>query len=341
MFNLLALAILCLAATQQRVAAQPAEETSFQVFYDALAPFGNWIQDDRYGYVWVPAEIGFHPYYTNGYWEMTVYGNTWVSLYPWGWGPFHYGRWTYDPFYGWIWIPGYEWAPAWVCWRYGGGYYGWAPLGPGFTIQINFDNYYCPDSWWVFTPHYYVYGPRHSIHYSRNRSHKRVQGSSVIGRTNIDKKENSLYPAGPSVEDIKNNTGQEITVQTIYDVPSPGLALPEETVIRMYRPTINPSEKHSAHPIQFQQAPRPIHENQPVTTRRKSIPEYRRQEESSSSRGIPPVQVKDPGRVVAPADHEPTQRPSPTEIRPKQQKTIRTQQPRTEPTTRPVRPVRK
>ena len=30
----------------------------------------------------------------------------------------------------WVWVPGVEWAPAWVTWRVGGGYIGWAPLPP-------------------------------------------------------------------------------------------------------------------------------------------------------------------------------------------------------------------
>ncbi|HXO42039.1 MAG TPA: DUF6600 domain-containing protein, partial [Thermoanaerobaculia bacterium] len=47
-----------------------------------------------------------------------------------GWATYHYGRWAYDSDYGWEWIPGYEWGPAWVAWRNGGGYIGWAPLPP-------------------------------------------------------------------------------------------------------------------------------------------------------------------------------------------------------------------
>ncbi len=30
----------------------------------------------------------------------------------------------------WIWVPGYEWAPAWVSWRSSDDYVGWAPLPP-------------------------------------------------------------------------------------------------------------------------------------------------------------------------------------------------------------------
>ena len=44
--------------------------------------------------------------------------------------PFHYGRWVYDPFDGWLWVPGYVWSPAWVVWRSGGGNIGWFPMPP-------------------------------------------------------------------------------------------------------------------------------------------------------------------------------------------------------------------
>jgi hypothetical protein len=43
--------------------------------------------------------------------------------------PYHYGRWAYDPVAGWIWFPGYTYAPAWVYWAYGPSYIGWAPSG--------------------------------------------------------------------------------------------------------------------------------------------------------------------------------------------------------------------
>jgi hypothetical protein len=32
-------------------------------------------------------------------------------------------------------VPGYDWAPAWVCWRQADGYCGWAPLPPGATFR--------------------------------------------------------------------------------------------------------------------------------------------------------------------------------------------------------------
>ncbi len=54
---------------------------SFNDFYDNLAPYGQWIEDPQYGYVWSPNEdANFRPYYTNGYWVMTDYGNTCTGI---------------------------------------------------------------------------------------------------------------------------------------------------------------------------------------------------------------------------------------------------------------------
>jgi uncharacterized protein DUF6600 len=98
-------------------------------FYDDLAPYGTWYERSPYGWVWSPTSVttGWRPY-TVGYWAYTDFGWTWVSDDPWGWAPYHYGRWDYDD--GWFWVPGDTWAPAWVSWRYGDGWAGWAPLPP-------------------------------------------------------------------------------------------------------------------------------------------------------------------------------------------------------------------
>jgi hypothetical protein len=92
---------------------------------------GSWIYASTYsGYAWRPrVSIGWRPYYY-GRWGYGPGGClTWISYEPWGWVPYHYGRWAYDALYGWIWLPGYNYAPAWVYWAYGPGYIGWAPSG--------------------------------------------------------------------------------------------------------------------------------------------------------------------------------------------------------------------
>jgi hypothetical protein len=110
-------------------------------FHQQLSPYGQWVVREGYGMVWVPdVAPGWRPY-TTGHWVYTDQGWAWVADEPWGWAAFHYGRWFYDADLGWAWVPGTVWAPAWVAWRHGGGYLGWAPLPPavGFSFELGLD----------------------------------------------------------------------------------------------------------------------------------------------------------------------------------------------------------
>lgn len=183
---------------------------SFNVFYDELRPYGRWINHNAYGRIWIPNVGGnFHPYATNGYWVMTDYGNTWVSDYSWGWAPFHYGRWYYDDYLGWAWIPGYEWAPAWVSWRSGGGYYGWAPMGPGFHINININ---LPARYWTFLPNKYMYYRNMHRHYNRY-SPAIYNRTTIINNTYIYN--DNRYYSGPTASDYRRETGRTTTVRRL------------------------------------------------------------------------------------------------------------------------------
>ncbi len=98
---------------------------------DTLSANGNWVYVGSYGgWCWRPyVGAGWRPYYS-GHWVNGRSGSlVWVSYEPWGWVPYHYGRWCFEAAYGWIWLPGYAYSPAWVYWMYGPGYIGWAPAG--------------------------------------------------------------------------------------------------------------------------------------------------------------------------------------------------------------------
>ena len=129
------------------------DPTAYALFEADLSPFGEWFDDAQYGRVWSPspAIVGtdFAPYATAGRWSLTQYGWTWLSDYPWGWAPFHYGRWVTIAPRGWAWVPGTVWGPAWVSWRTGQGYAGWAPLPPA-GLSIAEPTY--SGSWWRFVP---------------------------------------------------------------------------------------------------------------------------------------------------------------------------------------------
>jgi hypothetical protein len=98
--------------------------------YD-LDGYGNWVYVNDYSsWVWRPTvSIGWRPYH-HGSWVRGPRGHLiWHSYEPWGWMPYHYGRWSLSAHYGWVWIPGAIYSPAWVYWVYGPSYVGWIPSG--------------------------------------------------------------------------------------------------------------------------------------------------------------------------------------------------------------------
>lgn len=134
----------------------PTGEVNDTYFYDALTPYGNWVNIEGCGLCWQPTVViytsDWQPYCNRGHWIYTDDGWFWASDYSWGWATFHYGRWFHDARWGWCWWPDTTWAPSWVCWRYSNDYCGWAPLPPhtgyregvgivfnGAVVQAGFD----------------------------------------------------------------------------------------------------------------------------------------------------------------------------------------------------------
>jgi hypothetical protein len=227
-----------------KVEANPFSGVSFQVFYDELAPYGDWVQDQNQGYIWLPyAEQGFHPYGSNGHWAMTPYGNTWVSYYDWGWAPFHYGRWYFDNYYqSWAWVPGYDWGPAWVNWRTGGGYYGWAPLAPGFSINIavNLPNFY-----FVFIPRNRIYHHYAHRYFAPYRNRIRIYNqTTIINNTVIYN--NNRYVAGPNRREIERVTNRSVPVYEVQGSDRAGRAAVSRNSISPYRPELGNSRSRNA-----------------------------------------------------------------------------------------------
>ena len=209
---------------------------SFQVFYDELMPYGDWVKDARYGYVWLPAVYDdFHPYGTNGHWVMTSYGNTWVSDYDWGWATFHYGRWYFDDSYqSWAWIPGYDWGPAWVDWRTGGGYYGWAPMGPGFSVSVRVN---IPAFHWIFVPQRrFVYHNVYSYCVPRAKRVNIYNSTTIINNTVVYN--NNHYYAGPSRKDVERVTRRSYPELRVQNSRSPGRVAVSRNTVNVYRPDL-------------------------------------------------------------------------------------------------------
>lgn len=110
-----------------------------------LDQYGNWEPDTDYGQVWYPAAVGvdWAPYRTGHWAYVGPWGWSWVDDAPWGFAPYHYGRWAHIRG-RWGWVPGPigvrpVYAPALVAFVGGPGFsvsigsgpIGWFPLGPG------------------------------------------------------------------------------------------------------------------------------------------------------------------------------------------------------------------
>lgn len=145
--------------TERNVEPVYREETpvviSMSFIFDYLSGYGYWVRHHRYGYVWVPRGVPRHwrPY-TYGRWVWTEYGWTWFSYFDWGWLPFHYGRWGWEARLGWFWVPDTVWGPAWVVWRIGNIYVGWAPLPPEVEFLTGYGLRWrtpeLPSYYWIF-----------------------------------------------------------------------------------------------------------------------------------------------------------------------------------------------
>lgn len=238
--------MLMLAGTTQTAKAQQGD-VSLQSFYDELSPYGQWIQDPQYGYVWRPDvdQEEFRPYYSNGRWAMTEYGNTWVSNYDWGWAPFHYGRWIYNRYNNWVWLPDTVWGPAWVSWRSGGGQYGWAPLGPRISIGINVGRggYRVPDMCWNFIPYRNIYHQSYPQYYGdRNRIY--IQNTVIINNTYV--RNNRTYYTGPRAEEVRRATNQNVTVYNVNRSSRPGASRIDNNSVNIYSPRASRDNGNSA-----------------------------------------------------------------------------------------------
>src|SRR5207245_1407978 len=201
-------------------------EVSVDFFYNNLNG-GSWTEVGDYGYCWQPDvavnDPSWRPY-ADGYWVYTDVGWTWVSYEDFGWATYHYGRWVKLADYGWIWVPGndLEWGPAWVSWRFGGGYCGWAPLPPRREVvyegrpitghvDIEFDigpGYYnfC-DVRYIGEPvlRDRIFPPTQNVTYITN----------TVNVTNIIVQNNVVYNYGPDINVVSAYSSRPIQRLTI------------------------------------------------------------------------------------------------------------------------------
>jgi hypothetical protein len=209
--------------------------------YNYLAPFGNWINLDPYGYVWCPRHMGYRwrPY-SDGHWVWTDYGWTWISDFDWGWIPFHYGRWSWDDDCGWFWVPGTLWGPAWVTWRASDLYMGWAPIPPGIEIRAGMDfgflAFRIPSHFWIFigASHFLDRNCRpYVLPFERNVT---IVNYTTI-HNNFQFRNNRFVNEGIGVDVVRRVTRRDVPRYTLRDTREPGRPRVAGGEVQIYRPS--------------------------------------------------------------------------------------------------------
>ncbi|TAG04955.1 MAG: hypothetical protein EAZ43_03455 [Betaproteobacteria bacterium] len=125
-----------------------------------LDEHGYWESSYEYGRIWYPStvSVGWAPY-RNGRWSyVQPWGWTWVDDAPWGFAPFHYGRWVRVGG-RWAWVPGQYvgravYAPALVTFFGGSGWSVSASGGPSYSwVPLGWNEPFVP--WYTYSPNYW------------------------------------------------------------------------------------------------------------------------------------------------------------------------------------------
>ena len=292
----------------------PAQEVSVGVsihatadFEAPLAPLGGWVEVGSYGRCWHPRGLAadWRPY-CGGQWTWTDCGWYWETDEPWGWACYHYGSWYQDPVIGWVWVPGVEWAPAWVVWRSGGGYIGWAPCAPRGVVVV---------------PGFFAFVEVGHFHDPIRRTALTFNSAAIIGHTteinNVRRESRSIggreqrvvINEGPGVAPIERATGKHFEAAPIQEVAR------RTRVPDNFRPTERRSEPSRTEPGRENRGNGRAGEAAPSLENRggqapheATPPESHREESRPAERATPPERVVPPASTT-PAKPQPTEPP--------------------------------
>ena len=189
----------------------------------------------NYGYCFRPKVSGDWRPYGDGHWVWTDQGWYWNSNERFGWATYHYGRWVNIGGTGWCWVPGSQWAPAWVSWRESNEHVGWAPLPPEADFSARQSISTWSDSYYDVGPAAYAFiNYSHWREPSYTRFIERPERNVQIIRetrnvTNIVTNNNVINNFGPPVQNVATRSNQNIQQLNLPLVVRP---IPKETMVK-------------------------------------------------------------------------------------------------------------
>jgi hypothetical protein len=210
--------------------------------YEDLDTYGDWIDNGEYGRVWAPRYVSTNwaPYRYGSWSYVSPWGWTWVDEAPWGFAPFHYGRWVTIGS-RWCWWPGqYQrrpvYAPALVAW------YG----RPGLSVNVSVGEHV---GWFPLAPReYYVPRYTNNVNYIRNVNY--VTNNVTIINNNPPQRYQNQVPGATFVNQNVFVQSKPIAVNAIRETPANIATFKPLQVIDVPRPVVQGQPVLAGQPVQ-------------------------------------------------------------------------------------------
>ena len=206
-------------------------------------------------FVWKPAPnlavgmaagepVEYRPY-SNGQWVYTSNGWYFRAASEPEEITHHYGRWVYSPDMGWLWVPGRDWAPAWVDWREEDEYIAWTPIPPSVYIVNNViiappvyeERFIVVERRYFIEPEVYRYTYKSHKHKVKITEWRRMDGIMVVNKTIINK--------GPDYTVIQSVSGRTFEPVVINHVTGKNKIKYSDREYDVYSPEFKKVKKES------------------------------------------------------------------------------------------------
>lgn len=294
--------------------------------YEDLNTYGSWSNDKQYGNVWTPRSVptDWQPY-RNGHWSnVQPWGWTWIDDQPWGYAPYHYGRWA-NSNNRWVWVPPQRnvqpvYAPALV-----------AFIG-GVELSLSLGNKSTAPVGW------FPLGPRETYvpSYTADRDYyNRINRSAEIQQNTLDdrwqraqRREPAANPAAgaminhrfvtvvPSETFVRSQpvarAALKVAPEKIASAPVAIVAAPPAPTASLAKPSgaVSPSATPAAKPPEPKPATAPTTAATPPVAQPNSVPAARPPEPKAAT--APPSSPAPTARSPEPKPNE----PKPSEVKP-------------------------